>query len=129
MPQDKISGAKANYRGHKVGRKVANLLNIELNLGSNEGLYKGLNSVIKYVGQKTKRFGINNAMLLRLSQVILAKETQVSGKYELYLVAIEDIGTGLSSQSRGSEGRTTMFQVTSAIKNGHKIGEIEIIDT
>ena len=127
MPQDSISGAEANRRGHLVGQKVAELLGIVLNKrGSNEGYYKGLNCIIKYAAYSTTRFGINNDMLPRLAQVILAKETQESGKFELHLVAIGDIGTGTPSRSKGSEGRTTMFQVSAAIKNGHKIGEAQI---
>jgi hypothetical protein len=96
--------------------------------GSNEGIYRGKNSVVKYAGKNTTRFGINNIMLPRIAQMILAKETQVNGIFELYVTGIRDIGVGTPSRSQGAENLTTMFQVLMAMRNGHKIGEIQIND-
>ncbi|MPN10233.1 hypothetical protein SDC9_157528 [bioreactor metagenome] len=98
-------------------------MGIQLQKRSNEGVYQNQHTVIKCARTKTTRFGITNAMLARVTQVILAKEKEQSGEFELFLTPINLIGEGASSRSKGSAGKVSMYYVSIAKNNGQKIGE------
>lgn len=129
VPQDAITGARGNQRGHIVGRIVANYLGVRLfEIGKNEGTYLGKNVVIKYAGLKTTKYGITHDMWERIDKVILAKAFSTDGRLSIFLVNKIDVGIGTSSHSRGSRGHTTMFRVNVAVQKGEKIGELLIKD-
>lgn len=67
-------------------------------------------------------------MLKRITKIILAKEIDQKGIFEIYLVPLSIIeSTGTDTKSKGSsKGKVKNFNVPEAIRNGRKIGQLQI---
>ena len=97
MPQDQISGAKANTEGHARAQKVAKYLGAKLiNPGiSNEATWNGKNICIKSARQGNTLIGVTSAMLSHIESVVAALQ-EPDGKYSI----IEVSATWFNSQMR-----------------------------
>ncbi len=74
MPQDQISGAKANAEGHAKAQKVAKYLGAKLiNPGiSNEAIWNGKSICIKSARHGNTLIGVTSAMLSHVESVVAA---------------------------------------------------------
>lgn len=129
MPQDIFSGRQGNEDGRRIAGIIAIYLNIILAKGSNECTYKGKKTVIKSAKYSNTNFGITNAMLDRVEQIILAKQAQENEPFHLYLVPADKIKPfGRETRSKGpAAGKVTDFRVSKAIEFGTNIGSIDVL--
>lgn len=124
--QDFNSGRRGNEIGRFLGQYIARKLGIQLEEGSNKGIYKDRVVVIKSARIKNSQFGITNRMAEDIQDVILAKEIR-EGHFDLFLVEFDKIrDTGRPSVSRNNRGRVTNYRVSQAISEGEKIGSIQV---
>ena len=88
MPQNQISGAKANAEGHARAQKVAKYLGAKLiNPGiSNEATWNGKNICIKSARQGNTLIGVTSAMLSHIESVVVALQ-EPDGKYSIFEVS------------------------------------------
>lgn len=127
MSQSTESGRRGNEVGRIVGQAVAVKLDIELEEGSNKGVYNGRKAVIKSARIDNSQFGVTNRMLQEIQDVILAKEVS-ENNFELYRVDYQNlINTGKPTASKGSSAsKVTNFSVSTAVSAGELIGQIFI---
>lgn len=97
MPQDQISGAKANAEGHARAQKVAKHIGATMiNPGiSNEATWSGKNICIKSARQGNTLIGVTSAMLGHIGSVVAALQ-EPNGKYSIFEVS----STWFNSQMR-----------------------------
>jgi len=127
MGQDTLSGRRGNEVGRFIGQSVAQKLGINLESGSNKGIYQGRVVVIKSVRIGNTQFGITNKMADEIHDVILAKEDK-EDHFELYKVEFNKIkGNGRPTRSKGSSsGKVTNFKVSEVVSYGNKFDHLEI---
>ena len=121
MGQDRESGARANSFGREMGRLIAKHMDFDIASNSNEGVYNGEQVVIKSVSYTNPKFGIVKGMIERIDKVLLARETEQRGTFELYSIALKDIieyGSSIKSKDN-----IVNFSVSKAIEKGIKFGE------
>lgn len=127
--QDRESGKRGNDVGRFIAKKIAEYLNVKLiKPGSNEGIYDGKRVVIKSARYKNSKYGITNKMLERIQSVIVVREIDTDGTFEIFNVPIEKIkDEGTPTRSKGpSKGKVINFNVSKSVKKGHKIGQLII---
>jgi len=127
MGQDTLSGRQGNEVGRLIGQSVAQKLGINLEPGSNKGIFKNRVVVIKSVRIGNSQFGITNKMTEEIKEVILAKEI-MKGVFELYKVEFDKIkGKGRPTRSKGSSsGKVTNFSVSEVVSHGDKFDTLKI---
>ena len=127
MGQDTLSGRRGDKVGRLIGQSVAQKLGINLEPGSNKGMYGDRTVVVKSVRIGNSQFGITNKMTEVIDEVILAKEIK-DGVFELYKVEFEKIkDKGRPTRSKGSSsGKVANFSVSEAIRHGDKFDTLNI---
>lgn len=125
MAQTAESGRRGNEVGRLVGQTVAAKLGMQLEEGSNKGVFNNNKAVIKSARIGNSQFGVTNRMLQEIQYVILAKEVSVNN-FELYSVdSTKLINAGRPTASRGSSaGKVTNFSVSNAVSIGEHIGQV-----
>jgi hypothetical protein len=84
MPQDAVSGARANEYGRECARLVAEKLGaVAVSRASNEFALDGHLITIRCAHNKTTKVGATYRMLDRVDAVVAAMETK-DGSYDLY---------------------------------------------
>ena len=121
MKQNRFSGAQADKLGRFIGQKISAFLGIKTGAKSNEGTYKGERVVIKSARFDNPFYGITKQMLKRIKGIILAKEINHNGIFDIWKVSLSNI-----PPVSISKGKTINFKVQDAMKNGWKIGRLKI---
>ncbi|MDU0343021.1 hypothetical protein [Bosea rubneri] len=105
MGQDRETGAAGNAYGHRIGKAIAALLQLEkLSDRSNEVRWRGGSAVIKCCGPHTKSFGVTKKMLERIDAVLIACEDD-SGNIELIELAVDRFREGMTDSRSSSAAR------------------------
>lgn len=127
MGQDTASGRKGNQVGRAIGASVARELGIDLQPGSNKGIFEGRSIVIKSARIGNTQVGITNRTLEEIDGVILAREI-TPGNFELSITNANDfIETGSPTRSKGaSRGKVTNFRVGKITSSGRLLGSLNI---
>ncbi len=127
MAQDIFTGIQGNEFGRFTGQSVANQLGIDLEPGSNKGIFKSRVVVIKSARKGNSMFALTNKMADEIQDIILLKEVS-EGIFELYKIEFDKVkDKGRPSQSKGKKsGKLTNFKVSEVIKYGNKFDTIKI---
>lgn len=87
MPQDAVSGARANEYGHATARRIADKIGaLSTSDRSNEFSYQGRRITIRCARKTTNDVGVTYNMLDRVDSIVAAFENDV-GAYDLYEIA------------------------------------------
>ena len=124
MPQDALSGAKANEYGHKMAKLLAEkILATPISDSSNEFAFLGKLITIRCAQQNTKDVGVTLKMLNRIDAVVGAFESS-DGRYEL----IEMSPALFQQHMRNSkkEGRIGLVRRKTFQKIGRPLGLYKI---
>ena len=123
MGQDRETGAAGNAYGHRMGKAVAALLQLEkLSDRSNEVKWRGGLAVIKSCGPRTTSFGVTRKMLDRTDAILVACEDD-SGNVEIIELAVDLFRLSMfdsrSASARG--GRVKQVRRSLAQQNGVRL--------
>lgn len=89
MGQDRETGAAGNAYGHRMGKAIASLLQLEkLSDRSNEVKWRDGLAVIKCCGPHTTSFGLTGKMLDRIDAILVACEDH-SGNIEIIELSVD----------------------------------------
>ena len=128
MPQDRISGARANRYGRTTARKVARQIGaVSLSANSNEFKLKGKRVTIRCARVKTNQLGTSYKLLERVKSVIAALE-QENGEYELYEITPEKFKANMrETRSKGrSAGKVGLVRRSLFVNEGRFLGSVSL---
>lgn len=123
MGQDRETGAAGNAYGHRMGKAVASLLQLEkLSDRSNEVRWRGGLAVIKCCGPHTTSFGVTRKMLERIGAILVACEDD-NGNVELIELAVDRFRLSMvdSRSTSATGGRVKQVRRSLARQNGSRL--------
>ncbi|MBD3846159.1 hypothetical protein IED13_10660 [Bosea sp. SSUT16] len=123
MGQDRETGAAGNAYGHRMGKAVAALLQIEkLSDRSNEVRWRDGLAVIKCCGPRTTLLGVKSKMLERIQAVLVACEDD-SGNVEIIELAADQFRQSMVNSRSASAigGQVKQVRRSVARRNGVRL--------
>lgn len=123
MGQNRETGAAGNAYGHRMGKAVAALLQLEkLSDRSNEVKWRDGFAVIKCCGPRTTSFGVTRKMLKRIDAILVACEDD-NGNVEIIELAADRFRQVMidSRSTSATGGRVKQVRRSLARQNGSRL--------
>lgn len=123
MGQNRETGAAGNAYGHRMGKAIAALLQLEkLSDRSNEVKWRGGLAVIKSCRPRTTSFGVTKEMLDRIDAIPVACEDG-SGNVEIIELAADRFRLSMvdSRSASATGGRVKQVRRSLARQNGVRL--------
>lgn len=123
MGQDRETGAAGNAYGHRMGKAIATLMQLDrLSDRSNEVRWRDGTAVIKCCGPRTTSFGLTRKMLDRIDAILVACEDN-RGNVEIIELSVDRFRQSMidSCSSSAAGGRVKQVRRSLAYQNGSRL--------
>src|ERR1700735_2645993 len=128
MPQDRDSGASANFWGRATARVVAEKIGAELvNEKRNEGIFQGSRISLHCASKKTDSIGVTYKTLERIDHVIGAFQTE-DGSFEVRRLQREEFRSNMqATRSKGpSAGKVGQVKRSIFLEFGQFVAKVQL---